>query len=417
MSWMTSLPDYYVPQSPEKVPLTIHTFTTLLLPFLGTYLSMACLVMLPETVFFRRLILSSVLALGFRAVLALDLSNGDIAMAHVNQTFGLGVFMMFLRSIDWATRTKPITRRIIAVNLRRDSTEQPKSPTSPVPRTLGHMLQDACDLTVNFRGLGWDGYLIPHIPQESRSMRSTTVFLGQTFLSLCLHACMCDTLQYCIRSFSPDTFGSPVGGTIFDASLPPIHRFVRSTMITTFFGWSVYAIAQATYDLATILAVLIFRQHPSQWPPMFDAPYRSASLADLWGKRWHQHNRNILISCGAKPMAYLLGRYSGTLGAFALSGIMHDFGLRAANRGSDFCSVGGFFLMMGVGVILERLWVGMTGRKVCGIFGWLWTVSWVTGWGNMLVDAWLVRGAAGTPVIPAPYSPIKHITFLSNLQS
>jgi len=72
----------------------------------------------------------------------------------------------------------------------------------------------------------------------------------------------------------------------------------------------------------------------------------------------------------------------------------------AMGRGSDFKNVGGFFLMMGVGCILEALFNKASGAKVHGWFGWLWTTVWIVGWGNFLVDAWARRGLLGCTMIP-----------------
>ncbi|KAH7921129.1 hypothetical protein BV22DRAFT_1039001 [Leucogyrophana mollusca] len=383
-----------------------RTFVSVFIPFPATFFAMAALALRPDTTFARRMLLPFTLTFALRAVLAFDPSGGDPAKANVNQPFYMMAFMMSMRCIDWAIRKEPLTRSDGAsASTKHKIIHRPARPTRLYPSQL---FWDTCDLATNLRGIGWAGYPTTYIPQSSRSV-TRTPFLRQTLLSLCLHACLCDALQHSVQFFSPDTFGSPAGGTIFDSALPPMARYARSTLTTLLFGWSIYAIAQATYDFATIVAVLVLRQRPAQWPPLFDAPWRATSLAELWGRRWHQSNRIFLIGVGAKPASYVFGRAGGVLGAFALSGVMHDFGLRAVGRGSDFGAVVGFFVVMGVGALLEALWARAFGGKGrgSGWLGWLWTVGWVTGWGNMLVEAWLTRGAAGTTVFPPLYSPTK----------
>jgi hypothetical protein len=160
-----------------------------------------------------------------------------------------------------------------------------------------------------------------------------------------------------------------------------------------------YAVIQWIYDLNTINVILLFRQSPSQWPPLFDAPWRATSLSKFWGKGWHQLFRSSFVRIGAKPLSFFIGR-AGILGAFFLSAILHDWGMWAMGRGSHFGSVAGFFLMMGVGCILEEWFKKMLGKNVQGWWGWLWTMCWIVGWGNWLVDAWAKTGLLGSTIMP-----------------
>ena len=79
------------------------------------------------------------------------------------------------------------------------------------------------------------------------------------------------------------------------------------------------------------------------------------------------------------------------MGAFFWSAVLHDFGMWGVGRGTEFWSIGGFFLMHGVGCILEALFKKATGMKVGGWVGWVWTMSWLVGWGHLLVDAYARR--------------------------
>jgi hypothetical protein len=93
------------------------------------------------------------------------------------------------------------------------------------------------------------------------------------------------------------------------------------------------------------------------------------------------------------------------MGAFLWSAVLHDWGLWGTGRGTDFWGVGGFFLMMGVGCIVETLFKKTTGLKVDGWAGWLWTMSWVVGWGNILIDAYARKGILGNTFMPKEYMP------------
>jgi len=106
-------------------------------------------------------------------------------------------------------------------------------------------------------------------------------------------------------------------------------------------------------------------------------------------------------------MYFFAGRLGSIIGVFFVSGLLHDLGLWGMGRGTDFWHVVGFFLVMGVGVLIEAVWRNTSGTKVHGWIGWTWTMLWVIGWGNMVVDAWLRRGLAGSIFMPESLRPGK----------
>jgi hypothetical protein len=226
-------------------------------------------------------------------------------------------------------------------------------------------------------------------------------------ISFVEHILLLDALLYLIQSLSPSTFGSPRGGTIFLSSLSPPYRYTYSSFISTLSCFVIYCAIQIGYDLTTLIGILLFQQYPTQWPPIFREPWRSASLSELWAKRWHQVFRQSFISIGGIPFSLLLGRTGGVMGVFLVSGLIHDFGLWGMGKGTEFTSITGFFLMMGVGMIMESIWKNITGQRVGGWFGWTWTMLWAIGWSNMLVDAWLRRGLTGSIFMPEDKRPFK----------
>jgi hypothetical protein len=58
---------------------------------------------------------------------------------------------------------------------------------------------------------------------------------------------------------------------------------------------------------------------------------------------------------------------------FFVSGILHSLGLWGMGRGGEFVKVSGFFMIMAVGILLERTWKKLTGSHVDGFFGRVWT--------------------------------------------
>lgn len=313
-----------------------------------------------------------------------------------------------MRSTAWAFAKKPYKRIALQPNktFNGDTMSQANNQLVNVDDTpLFTAIWNAWDLSVNLRGIGWDWAEGLRIPKSSRGIKSTLEFLLNTLAKLLFYALAFDATSGAARDFSPETSGSVEGDTIFDASLPSLSRYTRSTTITLLSGWTAYFVIELVYQIHAIEFVLLFGQTPSQWPPLFDAPWLSTSLASFWGHRWHQLFRECFISVGARPLSYLLGRTGGVMGAFLISGALHYLGLEAMGRGGHPVVVFGFFIMQAIGLILEGMWKRCTGLRVDGFWGLLWTWLWVVFWANFMVDAWARVGLVGSKFFPDDYRP------------
>ena len=275
-----------------------------------------------------------------------------------------------------------------------------------VSLTYSQKLLDAADLSLNLRGIGWSWSRLPNVPSESRP---TFTFFLHTLVSFLFHVVMVDVTHRFVQLFGPDTINSPEGGSIFDPSLPPLHRYSRSTLITFISGLTIYAAIQAFYQFFALFFLIFLRHSPSQWPPLFDHPWFATSLSEFWSKRWHQLFRDVFVSFGGDTLALLMGRVGHVLGAFFVSGVLHAVGLWGMGRGGEFLKVTGFFMIMAVGILLEYSWKNFTGSRVDGFFGRVWTSVWLLGWGNILVDAWSMKGLTGSVFFPAGYRPSDYI--------
>ncbi|KAG6328657.1 hypothetical protein ID866_10432 [Astraeus odoratus] len=386
----------------KKIPFNASSATNILLPTLVLYFTTAFLAIRPGTVVWRRLLLPLTLWFAFQTGTFLDVSGGDPARAHANQSLALFMFMISMRCISWAACSKhvqPVPGSLAEANARKTS--------------WGALFSNVCDLALGLRELAWQDSSRPKIlPNQLSKCQKRSTFLTHRAFSASLHLVLGDMFQTILHSFSPE-LATPEGGSVFDPSSPPLRRYLRSTTMSFLLGSMIYLTTHAIYDFISFLGVLVFQQCPSRWPPLFHRPWLATSLRELWGRRWHHLNRNWLISLGAKPAYRLFGPAGGVLCAFALSGMMHDVGLRAVGRGSDFMAVFGFFFMMGVGVILELAWATAYGSAPSGVIGWLWTFGWVALWGNRLADAWLLRGAAAAAVIPEQYRPSKLVWMIT----
>ena len=268
-----------------------------------------------------------------------------------------------------------------------------------------NIVLDATDLCFNLRGVGWSWSKGLKIARESRNTASRPKFLFTTFIYVLLYNTLFDLAHFTVVSFDPHNLGSPTGVSIFDPSLPPIQRYSRSTLICFISGLTIYYAIQTLFLLVCLLAVGIFRQSPTLWPPLFHKPWFSTSLNQLWSSRWHQVFRDSFINFGGRPLYHLFGRFGAVLGAFLASAVLHWIALWGMGNGTDFLRVGGFFLMMGLGTIIEHFFKSLTGHHVGGFFGWVWTMFWVLGWGNMLIDAWSTRGLIGSIFFPPGCRP------------
>ena len=286
--------------------------------------------------------------------------------------------MIFIvtRTLDWTMAKEPLVRHI-------RPTKDSKS-----------IIMDALDLASTLRGHGWDWSRGVHIPRETRPTNRGG-FTFHVILSAAFHVLLWGVLQSTIRSFSPTGFGSLIGGSIVDETLPFSVRYPRAYIISVFAAIEIYAGLQTCYDACTIAGVLLFGQDPAQWPPAFDAPWRATSLIEFWGRRWHQFFRRMFIFQGGYPLSFCLGRVGFIIGTFLSSGVLHHIAMVTFNDQIESWGILVGFWMMAPGVLVERAFKQFTGRKVGGVVGWVWMMAWLILWGHMIVDAYARAGLFG----------------------
>ena len=105
-----------------------------------------------------------------------------------------------------------------------------------------------------------------------------------------------------------------------------------------------------------------------------------------------------------QPFNCLFGRLGGLFGAFLVSGILHAIDLRSLGRGGNSVPIVVFWVMNGIGVVLERVWTNTTGRRVGGVWGWTWMFGWLV-WGVWMVDEWAKAGRFGLWSLPGGLEP------------
>ncbi|KIJ08736.1 hypothetical protein PAXINDRAFT_102467 [Paxillus involutus ATCC 200175] len=385
----------------QGASLTIGSFLTYILPVFACQYLMGVLVQLRGTLIYRVALFPIMLWLAWQANASIDFSGGDPTLAHLNTAFLMSAVLVAMHACTWATAQEPYRRTDERLSSQPSQGHQDNAGSSSISTALWN----AWDLLLNVRGVGWNWSRGITFPQPALDTRSRTAFVLLSAVRFAVYALASDATFQAIRMFSPEEFSSSAGGSIYDPSLPPILQLLRCLTISALTICMINFGLQWAYQLQAILFVALLQQRPSQWPPLFDSPWLSTSLSDLWARRWHQMIRHILLALGGRPFGYLFGRLGSVIGVFLLSGIFHDIELRSMGRGGNSLVLTGFFVMNGVGVVLERVWKRVCGRRVGGIWGWIWTFSWLALWGIPMLDAWAKAGRFGDQGFSRMFQP------------
>ena len=297
----------------------------------------------------------------------------------------MAVPIMVMRSFEWVFIIKEPIRRY-------KPTIDQNDPKAPQKRSsISSVNLDAFDLFFNLRGLGWS-WSPKSFPRRSTAPKS----IPSVVATLLFNITVFDSTHYLMQRAFPNINNPTSGGSFFD---PNISFFPRNAM-AAFAGvcggvWT-YSLVETLYHIATLVGRLLFRQPASDWPPVSDRPWLSTSINEYWSVRWHQLFRHVFITFGARPGGALLGRPGAIMGAFAVSAVLHHLSVWSLGNGTEFSTAGGFFLLMGVGVNIEIMFGKVTGMRVRGFAGWLWTMSWTLLWGTLMLDGWARHGFLAT---------------------
>lgn len=251
---------------------------------------------------------------------------------------------------------------------------------------------DAFDLFFNLRGLGWS-WSPKSSPRRSTTPESTIPSVVATLL---LNITVYDTAHYLMQRTFPTIDNPTSGGTFFNPNLSFFPRIAMAAFAGICGGVWAYSLVETLYRIATLVGRVLFRQPASDWPPVSDCPWLSTSIIEFWSIHWHQLFRHVFITFGTRPGGALLGRPGAIMGAFAVSAALHHLGMWGLGNGPEFSTVGGFFLQMGIGANIEIVFEKVTGMRVRGFAGWLWTMSWTLLWGTLMLDGLARHGMLAT---------------------
>ena len=306
---------------------------------------------------------------------------------------------MVLRSFEWAFIIREPIRRY------KSTMDQDEPGASKNRLSISSVLIDAFELVCNLRGIGWS-WSPKSSPQRSTVLPSESI--PSVFARLLLNLTMYDAAQYLMQRACPAIHNTSAG-SFFDPNLTFFSRHASAAFAGICGGLWAYLLVETLYGIGTLVGRVVFRQPASSWPPVSHGPWLSTSLHEYWSVRWHQVFRHVFITFGARPGGALLGRPGAIMGAFAVSAVFHHAAVWALGNGTEFSTAGGFFLLMGLGASMEVAFKKITGMRVQGFSGWLWTMLWVLVWGTLMLDGWARHGMLAYDFVPDRLRPGKAI--------
>jgi alginate O-acetyltransferase complex protein AlgI len=103
--------------------------------------------------------------------------------------------------------------------------------------------------------------------------------------------------------------------------------------------------------------------------PLMDQPWRAASLADFWGRRWNTAFRDLAHRLVLLPAARRFGPTSGVIAVFVFSGLVHDLVISVPARGG-YGMPTLYFLIQAAGILGQRTSLARWLHADAGWGGW-----------------------------------------------
>lgn len=118
------------------------------------------------------------------------------------------------------------------------------------------------------------------------------------------------------------------------------------------------------------IAALLWQSIGIDAPPLMDAPLRSTSLGEFWGKRWNTGFHRLAHHLVFQTLHRSLGLAFANFVVFLLSGLLHDLVISLPARGGYGLPTL-YFALQGGGVAFERSRLGRRLGLRKGFRGWL----------------------------------------------
>lgn len=121
------------------------------------------------------------------------------------------------------------------------------------------------------------------------------------------------------------------------------------------------------------LLSLAWRRMGVKAEPIMQNPLLAGSLAEFWGKRWNAAFNELAFRYTYRPLRRRMTPALATLGVFGLSGLIHELVI-SLPAGGGFGLPTAYFLIQGLGLVLERSPFGQRTGLAHGLRGRLFAV-------------------------------------------
>ncbi|KAI0336368.1 hypothetical protein GY45DRAFT_1393759 [Cubamyces sp. BRFM 1775] len=394
-------------QPTDYTPLTWRTIPRANI-WLVAYFVMAYLTRRPGTYLLRLLLLPLTILLIIQCTTHYRIENPVFGWYNWIR----GKRLMALAAVAKATHFAVVPQGTLKIGEERlgcsDKTSGSVASPGEIPndRWLPAGIRDALEVGIAARGIGWKFAEGVHIPMPRRPLERNA-YLKRTSISVVRTYLLVDFFDSFLETLPGITVNS---GTIFFPSLPVATRYLVSTALHLGTGIVVILGLEMWYDIASLVGVGLLRQPPAIWPPMHDEPWHMKSLHEFWSRQWHQLLRDTFLVMGGYPGRWIAGDLGLLFGTFLASGLFHEVGLYLGGA-----PIGPrvliFFVAQAFGVLIEKLYKSLTGRRVEGWIGAAWVAIFVLGLGQLCTDSWVSRGAGGRALVPPTLSPARRILF------
>jgi alginate O-acetyltransferase complex protein AlgI len=146
----------------------------------------------------------------------------------------------------------------------------------------------------------------------------------------------------------PSALGKMLLGVVL---LFGVARFAHQPLLTGWIGM-IGIILILHFGLFHLLAVG-WRIAGLDAEPIMDAPLRSKSLSEFWGRRWNAAFNRLTLDFVFRPLARRHGTTIATMAAFLVSGLIHEL-LTSLPAGAGYGLPTVYFLLQGIGILTER---------------------------------------------------------------
>lgn len=126
------------------------------------------------------------------------------------------------------------------------------------------------------------------------------------------------------------------------------------------------------------LVALFWQRAGVNAQPIMNAPILATSLSDFWGNRWNLGFRQLSHALIFQPLCRWVGHVVAGLAVFLTSGMIHELVI-SVPAGAGYGLPTGYFLLQGIGVLIERSGFGQRLGLSRGPTGWGFTLVFTTG--------------------------------------